>query len=77
MQPGCVGFAHSKKEVIAVGLGVLTSSLQNSVAFQRKRRGDRAEMDEDPTSSGLFQVRVEGQTFPEVGRAGNGLMTVP
>ena len=46
-------------------LGVLISSLQNSVAVKGKRRGKKVEI--DPIKSGLFQVRVERQTFPEGG----------
>lgn len=54
-QPGCVGSVNNKKEAIAAGLGVLISSLKNSVSFQGKRKGERAKTDEDPIRSGLFQ----------------------
>lgn len=54
----------NEEEVIAVCLGLLTCSLQNSGAFPGERERERTETDEGP-SCGLFQLRVGGQTLPE------------
>lgn len=46
-------------------LKVLTCHLQNFEASHGKRKGEGAETDEGPSSSGLFQLRVHRQAFPE------------
>lgn len=58
-----------------MGLGVLTCNLQNYVASYGKRKGEGAETDEGPSSSGLFWLR--GTDISRTERRGHSLEAAP